>query len=249
MDNTRRPPRINYPLPLLATLASSLVLLLIALILAYASIGNMLVSFSGQNSEPVLGILCGITTFVMLAGVAFFIVACIKCVRDLATPMQFTTGTVVGLTNKGQDVPSMLPSTASLRRSQLPDEATRRRQSPPFWLVIDPELQAIEERKVEERRVEAESSEPPSTRIIFGSAAAKNEPKPPTAGRQPASAIEEELARKKLLRRFRVDRPVYASLNIGQRVVVAHSRHLEHVYYAQIVDDFGGQTILNKSLL
>ncbi len=257
MDNTRssQQPRINYVAPLVAAILSSSFLLLLTMLLLYLSVSNAL-----NTSEGGLLLICGLGAILFLVAGCFFAVATFKGVRDLFTPLQTIAGTVVGLNNRGQDVPQMMPTMPSFRRNAAPDALSgdkgSRRQSPPFWLVIDPDLGSRLEAATPPPAPPASQSVAPSTRRVFGISEpateqpdpARKEPDPP-ASDDLRLVLANRAAHSRQLIRFRVDRPAYEAVHTGNRVVIAHSRYLEHVYYVQRLDEFGSQTILNKSLL
>ncbi len=223
IDNSKSV-RVSYNTPLVATIAASLVLLLVVIFLAAIGLGNTITLI--HQEDGLSAAFCGVVTLVLLVGVAFFATAVIKGVRDLFTPLQLSTGLIVELTARAQ------------------------RGGGAYWVMIDPDLEAETPAPVGHY---IPLSESPAlgldhTRRVFG--VPSNTDPAPEPEPEPEPDLDAILRGDKgHLLRFRVDKPVHQSLRLDERVSIAHSRYLQHVYYVQQWQGNSSVVLQNRSLL
>ncbi len=242
-------PPVNYRLPILATIASTLVVITLFVLLAFFTAAWSLRQFTTTADDgtgsPLIGGLCGVATLAMIAGVVYFSLAVIKGVRDLTTPLQHLPGYIerkyTGMGRTGGfwivvrtgDRP--LPIASSARLTPPPPPAP-----PP---VPAPSA--------------ASTGSTTSTGTApggFGGGLAEiarqvsTAPRPPAEASSPAPAppAATDWTKSHI---FRVDKAVYNALRDGEPVVIAYSRFLEHVYYVEHTEAGEPVPLRNTSLL
>lgn len=245
-------PPVNYRLPLLATIVSTLVVMVLFILLAFFTAAWSLRQFTTVDDEtgsPIIGGLCGVATIALIAGTLYFALALIKGVRDLTTPLQRLPGyierkyTGMGRTGgfwivvRAGDRPAL--ATAPVTR--LATALTTAPSSSPTAPSTAPSVPALA---------------PPSSAAptSFGGGLAEvarqvsTTPRPPAdvPGATPVLPIATDWTRSRI---FRVDKSVYNALRDGESVVVAYSRFLEHVYYVEHTEDGEQVPLRNTSLL
>jgi hypothetical protein len=248
MPTMNNPPRVNYLLPILATLGSTLIVIVLFAVLAFAA-----GSFSlRQLTEPtddalgsgVTGGLCGLLALILAGAILFFFEAIVKGLRDLGQPLQRLSGWVdekyIGRGGMGGhwvivrlDGPPPPPTTAaSMLRAPAADTVPA--APPPAR---------------EGRVVEAAPTATPG----FGAGLAEVQQKTRRSAPSPAAsapAPEPPPRRDRATTRlFRIDKPVYNALRPGEPVTVGYSRFLEHVYYVEHQEGDTPVVLYNKALI
>ena len=229
MENDGQQVRVNYAAPLWATISASLLLVLVVGFLAILSFTG-LINLIVNEHDGFTALFCGLLNLILFAGLAFFVVAITKGVRDLSTPLQLTNGLIVDHSYRQQ------------------------RGGGAYWLVVDTDAQsepAPVMRYIPMSQSKALKND--NTRLVFGANPSADDPDipaPAPAEDDPKQifARNERLTLPTILR-FRVDKPVYESLRLNDRVTIAHSRFLQHVYYVQQWEGNQGVVLKNKSLL
>ncbi len=229
MENDEQRVQVNYAAPLWATISASLLLVAVVgflAILSFTGLINLLVN----ERDGFTALFCGLLNLLLFTGLAFFAVAITKGARDLGTPMQLTNGLIVDHSYRQQ------------------------RGGGAYWLVVDTDAQSEPApimRYIPMAQSKALKND--NTRLVFGVNPAPADPDVPTPA--PAEddpnqifARNERLTMPTILR-FRVDKPLYESLRLNDRVTIAHSRYLQHVYYVQQWEGNHGVVLKNKSLL
>jgi hypothetical protein len=252
MPTMTNPPRVNYLLPILATLGSTLIVIVLFAVLAFAA-----GSFSlRQLTEPtddamgsgLTGGLCGLLALILLGSILFFLEAILKGLRDLTQPMQRLAGWVdekyIGRGGMGGhwvivrlDGP---PPTAPTAASVLGTAAAPAPTAPPAP-VAPPARRGG-------RAVEAA----PTTTPGFGAGLADVQQKTRRSAPAPAAApVPEPPPRRDRAntRLFRLDKPVYTALRPGEPVTIGYSRFLEHVYYVEHQEGDTPVVLYNKALI
>jgi hypothetical protein len=250
----KTPPPLNYRLPLLATIVSTLLVLTLFAVLAFFTAAWSVRQFTTPSDEGGLGSvvtsgLCGLATLLLIAGIVYFALALIKGVRDLTHPMARLNGyierkyTGMGRTGGFWIVvqPGERPAVATPTRLATalgpaagPAGAARPTARGPVVPAAQPAPAppgdgfgaALEEVARHTRSTTAAPVAPP-------------EPLPP-----PPSTIGASTARI-----FRVDKPVYNALRDGEPVTVGYSRFLEHVYYVEHMEAGEAVQLRNTSLI
>src|SRR5215210_1463643 len=89
-------PRVNYLPPILATLGSTLLVLGLMVVLAFAATTISYRQFTEPASDVfgaiVTGGLCGLIALALFAAILFFFMALLKGLRDLGQPVQQLSG-------------------------------------------------------------------------------------------------------------------------------------------------------------
>jgi hypothetical protein len=232
-------PSINYRMPLLVTVAATVFVLLVTGFLTLVSLGNAITQWNKPDDEgggsPAGILFCGSFSIVGTIISIYFVIAIIKGVRDLLSPVQYTRGTVADKREIGGRIvgdwigvsPSYVgpdlsrasrvseeQASASVDRSQIVntrgsgDEAAALRPTPKRGGYLSPE------RISSTVTVDSESTGEPGMRAIF-----------------------------------RVDPAAYHALTADAEVLVAHSRYLEHIYYVAHLRDGEWESFKNRALI
>src|SRR5947208_2837018 len=90
-------PRVNYYPPLVVTLAATALVFAVVLALTLVALGNAAAQWdkagNGAEGGEAAGVLiCGSVFVIGIIGSVYFLLAIIKGVRDLFTPLQYTRG-------------------------------------------------------------------------------------------------------------------------------------------------------------
>lgn len=227
IENNGQQVRVNYHAPLWATIGASALLLAVVTGLALVSLSGLF-NLIVNERDGITALFCGLLNLAFLAGIVFFTIAITKGVRDLSTPLQFVNGLIVDHSFRQQ------------------------RGGGAYWLVVDTES---ESEPAPVMRYIPMSQSPAlkndNTRLVFGANPAPDDPDLPAPSEDDPRQIfarNERLTLPTVLR-FRVDKPVYESLRLNDRVTVAYSRYLQHVYYVQQWEGNQGVVLKNRSLL
>jgi hypothetical protein len=255
-------PPVNYRLPLLATIASTLVVIILFAILAFFTTAWSIRQFTSPEGEGVGSLVisgvCGLATILLIAGLLYFSVALIKGVRDLTTPIVRLPGyierkyTGMGRTGGFWIIvqPGERPEVASTPRlaaALAPAAEIGQRLTP--GKAQDPNPSPAQP--------PTPNPQPPTPSSGFGAALEEvarhtrsTTPPPASAAlapepvQNPKSKIQNSTARI-----FRVDKPVYNALRDGEPVTVAYSPFLEHVYYVEHLEAGEPVPLRNTSLI
>jgi hypothetical protein len=246
-------PPINYRLPLLATIASTLLVIALFAILAFFTAAWSLRQFTTPEGEGVGSLLisglCGLATLALVAGLIYFSLALIKGVRDLTTPLVRLPGyierkyTGMGRTGGFWIVvqPGERPEVTATSRLAA---ALGSAPSPP---AVPPVARA--------RQAPAPRPAPAPVGDGFGAALEEvarhtrsTTPAPAPAAPEPIHKPQSNI-QNPTARIFRVDKPVYNALRDGESVTVAYSRFLEHVYYVEHLEAGEPVALRNTSLI
>ena len=248
-------PPVNYRLPLLATIASTLVVIILFAILAFFTAAWSVRQFTSPEGEGVGSLVisgvCGLATILLIAGLLYFSLALIKGVRDLTTPIVRLPGyierkyTGMGRTGGFWIVvqPGARPEVASTPRlaaalGSAPSQpaappVARARQAPPPAPAQAPPRDGVGAAREEVARHTRSTTPPPASAALA-----------PEPVQNPKSKIQNSTARI-----FRVDKPVYNALRDGEPVTVAYSPFLEHVYYVEHLEAGEPVPLRNTSLI
>ena len=256
----RRPPRgvtvgtgdapvpFRYMPPIFASLAGAVFLVLFLAILAFITINITLDIASGNGGEfagPFLSVgLCGFASLVLCIGILYFLNAIRLALLDLA-------------------------STPVMREGRIVQRLGGRGRGGAFWIIVGPprtdesDAAAVPALGSVFAPPAASAGEPgaaPSAmrdrgfvRSGGGSFGAQLQGTPVSA--VPATAAPElrmPETRRKLAPgevNLRVDKHIFEALVTGDRVQVAYSPHLQHVYYVRKRDPGGALVLRNLSLL
>jgi hypothetical protein len=251
-------PKVNYYLPVVVTLAATLLILAVVVVLTFMAISNTFAQWNraagSQQDGAILSVmLCGLLSLFGLGGLVYFVIATVKGLRDLWTPLHYTRGVVA---NK---------RTAGGRRAGN-------------WLVVSPRYAGSDLRVASEITEEQAAASPDRSQIVQprGSWPMANSG-PPTksssylpasristsdAGRpviydrpvmttqyqpQPSDTGEEEEKVPRMV--FRVDPASFKILEAGDEVLVAHSRFLEHIFYVAHLKGGEWEAFRNRELI
>ena len=230
-------PRVNYFGPLAVTLAATALIFALMLFLTLVGVGN---TISGWNraattddGNALTGVLfCGVFAIFGAMLSVYFLVALIKGIRDLTTPLQYTRG---NLADKRVISSRLAGDWIGITASYVgPDLDTAS-------AVDDDAFAASVDRT---QIVQTRNDAPPerSRRRRTGYL---------TADRFPGPVIEDEQTTGAPGPRavFRVDQATYEALQPGEEVLVAHSRYLEHIYYVARLRSGEWETYRNRALI
>lgn len=226
-------PPVSYKPPVVATLSASIFLLLvmgfITLITGLTSATQIsyLASNNPYASSGTLGI-CGLVSLLCLAGTIFFLVAVIKGVHDLFTPVYYTRGTVA-------------------------DKRVLMGRKTGNWLGMYPEYSGPDPIVAGAVNSEQAAASVDRSKIVqTRSTGSLRNPRPQNSylSAERISLSDEAPPQETRPRRvFRVEPAAHSALSAGEEVLVAHSRHLEHIYYVAHLKDGEWVAHRNKALI
>ena len=230
-------PTINYHLPVVVTLLATSGLFLLVGFLTLVSFSNAAQSWnaSGGGAEggiPTAFVFCGVVGLLGTLLMLYFLLALVKGVRDLSTPLYYTRGSVVDKrTVAGRITGDWIGVAPSYAGPDL-DAASQ---------VTDEQAAASVDRS---RIVQPRSMEPVLP------------PVPKRSGYLSRDRISSEVELAPQLKGetgprvvFRIDQQAYDRLHAGEEVLVAHSRFLEHIFYVAHLRDGEWESFRNKALI
>jgi hypothetical protein len=232
-------PRVGYYPPLVATLAATLFVFLVVLALTVIAIGNTAASFdqskaSGDTDNGGGAFFCGALAIVGAVASIYFLLAVVKGVRDLVTPIHYTRGPladkrVIG----GRFVGNWIGVTRSYAGPDLETASA----------VTDEQAAASADRS---RIVQTRNPPParPSERRRGGYLSADRLSSTLVTDVKAGAAVPP--GQRAI---FRLDPSAYETLTPGEEVLVAHSRFLEHIYYIAHLRDGEWESFRNKALI
>ena len=246
-------PRVNYLLPIVATLAATLLVMgvvgLLAFFAAALSIRQLTTPTDDTPSAVLSSGLCGLVAVVLLVSLLFFFTALLNGVRDLGQPLQQSTGRVVrkytGMGRTGGFWIVVAPDDA--------DEHTAPPAPPPGTTPAAPAVPSYSQEDAPSvpRSGPIVQAAPPTAAGTFGAGLAgvgprrpANAPLSPVADLPPAEPLTPPGSRT-----FRIDKAVYEALREDERITVAYSRYLEHIYYISHPDGDEQLVLRNTSLI
>jgi hypothetical protein len=242
-------PSVSYYPPILATLLASILLLLAAGMLGFFGILNVITAWgrasNNEGNASFLGAgVCGLLALVALVGTAYFVTAVFKGVRDLNDRLYFTRGTVAKKrTPGGRKANNWLLIKPEYRgndqylASLITDE--QRAASVDRSQILQPRF-AADERKAEGR---AASAAAPAT---FRGYLAPERISSSIVAPVPEVEPEPDTGLRVV---FRIDFAARANFTPDEEVLVAHSRHLEHVYYVARLRNGEWEAYRNRKLI
>jgi hypothetical protein len=228
-------PRVGYYPPVVVTLAATLFVFLIVLLLTLIAFGDSvsLWNRSAAGGDETQGILiCGLVGIVGAVASVYFLLALIKGVRDLFTPIQYTRGSVV-------------------------DKRVIGGRFVGNWIGVSPSyvghsLEAASVVTDEQAAASADRGQILQTR---------NAPAPVPRERRRGSYLSPERISSTLVTdpgateekgprvTFRVEADTYEGITPGEEVLVAHTRFLEHLYYVAHLRDGEWESFKSKALI
>jgi hypothetical protein len=235
-------PQVSYAGPLVAnlliTLGMLLLFLTIGLITAGAAYSQIQRSLNGDpTSSPVLGGFCGFVSLASLAAVGFLAFVTARIIRDLRTPLQYARGGVMDKRSiGGRNVGNWLavgvryigPSLEEA--SALTDQ--QRAAAPDRSQVVQPRFEPSKPSR--SKNPQTGGSYLPAERIY---ASQEAESKASTQDTDSNRVV------------FRVDPVSFGVLEPGDEVLIAHSRHLQHIYYVAHLRGGDWESYKNKQLI
>jgi hypothetical protein len=230
-------PRVNYYPPLVVTLAATALVFAVVLALTMIALGNTVAQWdkagSGTEGGAAAGILiCGSVFVVGAIGSVYFLIAIIKGVRDLFTPVQFTRG-------------------------ELADKRVVGGRVVGNWIGLAPSYMGPELETASAVTDEQAVASTDRAQIVQ----TRNAPPPRLPERRRGSYLSPDRISSSLVTEsrstgapglhpmFRIDPASYEAMSPGEEVLVAHSRFLEHIYYVAHLRDGKWESFRNKALI
>lgn len=230
-------PRVNYYGPLAVTLTATALIFVLVLFLTLVAVGNTINGWNQaaatDDGNALSGVLiCGVFSIVGAIMSVFFLVALVKGIRDLMTPLHFTRGTLADKrVISSRLAGDWIGITASYVGPDV-DAAT----------AIDDESLAasVDRTQIVQTRNGPTTDRPKRRRTGYL-----------TPDRFSGPIIEEEQTTGAPGPRavFRVDPATYEALQPGEEVLVAHSRFLEHIYYVARLRNGEWESYRNRALI
>lgn len=231
-------PTVNYYPPIVATLVTTLVVVLIMGLLTLFALNKVIVELNkastlNQGDSIVNAGFCGVLTLIGSVATLYFITALIKGIRDLRAPIHYARGTMldkrilggrktgnwmgVGVRYAGPDLQTA---------QEITDEQYA--ASPDRSKILQPRGPV----KLTNTRTKRPNAYLPTDRIA-AQAATTDKPPDPTAPR----VI------------FRVDPASFEGIEPDEEVLIAHSRHLQHIFYVAHLRGGEWESWRNKQLI
>jgi hypothetical protein len=230
-------PPINYYPPIVVTLLATLALFLVTVFLTLVAFGNSANAWnnSGAGTEgatPAGFLLCGSVGLFGVGLSFYFLLAIIKGVRDLGTPLHYTRG---NLTDKRAVAGRMAGDWIGVTPEYAGTDINA------ASIVTDDQASASVDRSqiVHTRTTPGLRTPPPKRRGYLSPdrISTQVEVAPLSLG-EPGPRVV-----------FRIDKQAYEQLQAGEEMLVAHSRYLEHIYYISHLRDGRWESFKNKTLI
>ena len=235
-------PQINYRLPLIVTTLAAVLIFLLAGLLAIMTTGMVSNYVTRPASEvggdPVfIGCVCAPLGITFIGATLYFLSAVIKGVRDLLQPVHYTRGTVADREyiggRKGANwlyVNARYAGPDLNIASEVTEE--QRAASPDRTQIVQPRFASTAASPAQVMK-EKQGSYLPAHRLTSDLKALDL---PGPASTEPAIL-------------FRIDPVAHSAIKTDDEVLVAHSRHLQHVYYVSHLRGGEWETFPNKVLI
>jgi hypothetical protein len=233
-------PTIRYYRPIVATILATLLIIIVVGILTLAALAKTLSQFNPANSinpddgTPIVGF-CGILTLIGLASLVYFILALVKGLRDLRTPVYYARGVMLDKRVLGGRKMGTWMGVAV--RYAGPDLETarvitddQRAASPDRTKIFQPRGETTVPTYAP--RTKRSGSYLPTDRISSRNATSQA-PRDPSVPRIV----------------FRVDAASFEALDPDEEVLIAYSRHLEHIFYVAHLRGGEWESWVNKQLI
>lgn len=229
-------PRVNYYGPLAATLIATGLICALLVFLTMIAIGN---TINGWNQAAVTDegnaltgvLICGVFSILGTIMSVYFVIALVKGIRDLVTPLHYTRGT-------------------------LADKRVISSRMAGDWIGITASYAGPDLDSASAVNEEALAASVDRTQIVQTRNGPPAKPQRKRSGyltpdRLAAPIVEEEHTTGAPGPRavFRVDPGTYAALQPGEEVLVAHSRFLEHIYFVAHLRNGQWVSYRNRALI
>ncbi|HKP51869.1 MAG TPA: hypothetical protein VJ183_04365 [Chloroflexia bacterium] len=234
-------PAIKYHLPIVATIFATLIVVLILGILtlfAFGKVAFQLNQANGTNSDDAAVTVgfCGMLGVLGALCTLYFIVALVNGVRDLFAPVHYARGTVL-------------------------DKRILGGRKTGNWMGVGvryagPDFATAKEITDDQRAASPDRSKIVQPRFSQGPAA----PSTPGARRSssylPTDRITEQVvtsntppdpAAPRVV--YRVDPASFEALDPGEEILIAYSRHLQHIFYVAHLKGGEWESYINKQLI
>lgn len=233
-------PTIRYYLPISATILATLLVIFVVGILTFAALAKIFAQFNPaiqsnpEDTTPIVGF-CGVLSLIGLVALVYFILALVKGLRDLRSPVYYARGVMldkrilggrkagtwmgIGVRYAGPDLETAQVITDD-QRAASPDRSTmlqpRGESSTPTYAP----------------RTKRSGSYLPTERIS-ARAATSQTPRDPSIPRIV----------------FRVDPASFEALGPDEEVLIAYSRHLQHIFYVAHLRGGEWESWVNRQLI
>lgn len=255
-------PKINYYLPMVATLLATIVVFLMVAALTLVALGNaasQLGQFGSAQGSVALGGFCGILGLVGMVSTLYFFLAMIKGVRDLVTPVYYTRGEVVdkktvGGRKSGNWLRVVPRYTGADKEAASAVSDEQQVTSVDRSRIVQPRFSSSYDRTKARGSASRWGSYLGTSRILRDSGPApakgsrrKNDRIDRIAAQSFGSEAFEGTAEPRVV--FRIEPVSFEILEPGEEVLIAHSRYLQHVFYVAHLKDGDWESFPNKALI
>ncbi len=230
-------PRINYYLPIVVTLLATLLLFLLVGFLTVVAFGNAANSWNASEggtagATPAGFLFCGTFGLVGTALTVYFLLALIKGVRDLSSPLHYTRGT-------------------------LADKRAVAGRMAGDWIGVTPAYAGPDQYMASQITDEQVAASVDRSQIVKPRGAGGALPSPPRRSgylSRDRISSQVEVAPASLGAPgprvvFRIEKNAYVNLQPGEEVLIAHSRFLEHIFYVAHLRDGQWESFKSKALI
>ncbi len=233
-------PVVSYYPPIIATVLATLVIMLTMGLLTLFAINKTIIEMNQaatQNHDGSIANagLCGVLSILGAVSTIYFIFALVKGLRDLASPVYYARGVVLDKRILGgrkmgtwMGVGVRYAGPELQRAQEITDEQSA--ASPDRSKMLQPRFSQAQATPTRTKR---SSAYMPSDRIAASSLATTSRPTDPAAPR----VI------------FRVDPASFEALSPDEEVLIAHSRHLQHIFYVAHLRGGQWEAWKNKQLI
>ncbi len=236
-------PSVSYRLPLVVTTLAALLIFLLTGFLAIITIG-IVVNYVTRSStevggDPVfVGCVCAPLGVTFLGGAFYFLGAILQGLRDLRQPVHYTRGTIADREHIGGRrggnwlyVNARYAGPDLAVASEVTEE--QRAASPDRSQIVQPRFAPASTSSTAQVAKEKQGSYLPAHRL--------------TADLKALEPLEPGAAKPALL--FRIDPAAHSAIKPDDEVLVAHSPHLQHVYYVSHLRGGEWESFPNKALI
>lgn len=232
-------PTVSYYPPIVATLLTTLVVVLIMGLLTLFALNKVLVELNkastlNQADSIVNAGFCGVLTLIGGIATIYFITALIKGIRDLGSPIHYARGTMLDKRILGGRKTGNWMGVGV--RYAGPDLQTAQTITDEQYSASPDRSKMLQPRFGEAPTTPARTKRPnaylPTDRIA-AQASTSDKPPDPSAPR----VI------------YRVDPSSFETIEPDEEVLIAHSRHLQHIFYVAHLRGGDWESWRNKQLI
>jgi hypothetical protein len=233
-------PTIRYHRPIIATILATLLIIIVLGILTLASLAKTLSQFDPANNinpddaTPVVGF-CGVLSLIGIVALVYFILALVKGLRDLSSPVYYARGVMLDKRVLGGRKTGTWMGIAV--RYAGPDLETAQ-------VITDDQRAASPDRS---KMFQPRGETTVATYTPRTKRAGSYLPTDRISSRNATSQAPRDTSIPRIV--FRVDAASFEALDPDEEVLIAYSRHLQHIFYVAHLRGGEWESWVNKQLI